>query len=55
MNRYNGWLADLPAHLGPEPIMTVTRSVADVLSEDLVFEVDCIDRMHCNVYVPQLQ
>jgi hypothetical protein len=36
-------------------MMTVARSVGDVLSEHVVFEVDCIDRMFCNVYVPQLQ
>jgi hypothetical protein len=35
--------------------MTVARSVADVLSEHVVFDVDCIDRMYCNVYVPGLQ
>ena len=35
--------------------MTVTRSVGDVLSEHVVFEVECIDRMYCNVYVPGLQ
>ena len=38
-----------------EPIMTVARSVADVLSEHVVVQVDCIDRMYCNVYVPGLQ
>jgi hypothetical protein len=36
-------------------MMTVARSVGDVLSEHVVFEVDCVDRMYCNVYVPQLQ
>jgi hypothetical protein len=35
--------------------MTVARSVADVLSEHVVFEVESIDRMFCNVYVPGLQ
>jgi len=35
--------------------MTVARSVADVLDDHVVFEVECIDRMYCNVYVPQLQ
>jgi hypothetical protein len=35
--------------------MTVARSVADVLSEHVRFEVECIDRMYVNVYVPQLQ
>jgi hypothetical protein len=35
--------------------MTVARSVADVLTDHVVFEIECIDRMYCNVYVPQLQ
>ncbi|WP_270923544.1 hypothetical protein [Mycobacterium xenopi] len=35
--------------------MTVARSVGDVLSEHVVCEVQCIDRMYCNVYVPGLQ
>jgi hypothetical protein len=35
--------------------MTVARSVADVLAAHVVFEVECIDRMFCNVYVPGLQ
>ena len=35
--------------------MTVARSVADVLTEHVRFEVECIDRMFLNVYVPQLQ
>ena len=35
--------------------MTVARSVADVLTEHVRFQVECIDRMFLNVYVPQLQ
>ena len=35
--------------------MTLPRTVADVLSEHVGFEVECIDRMYLNVYVPQLQ
>ena len=35
--------------------MTVARTVADVLTEHVTFEVECIDRMYLNVYVPQLQ
>ena len=35
--------------------MTLPRTVADVLSEHVAFEVECIDRMYLNVYVPQLQ
>jgi hypothetical protein len=32
--------------------MTVARSVADVLTDHDVFEVDSIDRMYLNVYLP---
>jgi hypothetical protein len=35
--------------------VTVARSVADVLTDHVVFEVECIDRMYLNVYVPGLQ
>ncbi len=35
--------------------MTVARTVADVLDDHVVFEVECIDWMYLNVYVPQLQ
>jgi hypothetical protein len=37
------------------PAMTVARTVADVLTDHVVFEVECIDRMYLNVYVPGLQ
>ncbi|MCA1703260.1 MAG: hypothetical protein LC808_08285, partial [Actinobacteria bacterium] len=35
--------------------MTVARTVADVLADHVVFEVECIDRMYLHVFVPQLQ
>jgi len=35
--------------------MTLPRSAADVLREHVVFELECIDRIYCNVYVPKLQ
>ena len=35
--------------------MTLPRTAADVLAEHVVFEVECIDRMYLNVYVPGLQ
>jgi hypothetical protein len=35
--------------------MTVPRSVADVLADHVTLEVECIDRMYLNVYVPKLQ
>jgi hypothetical protein len=34
--------------------MTVARSVADVLDDHVTFEVECIDRMYLNVWVPRL-
>ena len=34
--------------------MTVARSAGDVLSDHTVFEVECIDRMYLNVWVPRL-
>ena len=34
--------------------MTVARSAGDVLSDHTVFEIDCIDRMYLNVWVPRL-
>jgi hypothetical protein len=45
----------LAACARPEPVMTLPRSAADVLSGHMAFEVECIDRMYLNVYVPQLQ
>ncbi|MDT2009063.1 hypothetical protein FXW78_42735 [Rhodococcus opacus] len=35
--------------------MTIPRSVADVLTTRTLFDVECIDRMYLNVYVPGLQ
>jgi hypothetical protein len=35
--------------------MTLPRTAADVVAEHVVFELECIDRMYLNVYVPQLQ
>jgi len=39
----------------PEPAMTLPRTVADVLADHVLFEIECIERVYCNVYVPQLQ
>ena len=35
--------------------MTVARTVADVLIEHTVFEVECIDRLYLNLYQPRLR
>lgn len=35
--------------------MNLPRTVADVIAEHTVFEMECVDRMYLNVYVPQLQ
>src|SRR4051795_9764626 len=39
----------------PEPEMSLPRSVAEVLADHVSLEVEGIDRMYLNVYVPQLQ
>src|SRR5271168_1457640 len=39
----------------PEPIMSIPRSVADVLQQHVTLEVEGIDRMYLNVYQPKLQ
>ncbi len=35
--------------------MTLPRSVHDVLTDHVQFEIECIDRMYLNVFVPELQ
>ena len=35
--------------------MSVARSVADVLRDHVVLELEALDRMYLNVYVPHLQ
>src|SRR5271154_936691 len=35
--------------------MTLPRSAADVLARHVIFELEGIDRMYCNLYVPRLQ
>lgn len=35
-------------------MMTVPRSVADVLTDHVALEVECVDRMYLNLYVPKL-
>jgi hypothetical protein len=35
--------------------MTLPRTAADVLSDHVSFEIECIDRMYLNVYVPGLR
>ena len=35
--------------------MTLPRTAADVLSRHVVFEIESIDRLYLNLYVPELQ
>jgi hypothetical protein len=35
--------------------MSISHSVADILVHHVTFELECIDRMYLNVYVPRLQ
>ena len=35
--------------------MSVPRNVAKIIQDHVTFELECIDRMYLNVYVPALQ
>jgi hypothetical protein len=35
--------------------MSIARSVAEILGEHVTLELECIDRMYLNIYVPRLQ
>jgi hypothetical protein len=35
--------------------MALPRTVAEILREHVTLQVECIDRMYLNVYIPQLQ
>lgn len=35
--------------------MSIPRSVAEIVREHVTLEIESIDRMYLNVYVPQLQ
>jgi hypothetical protein len=35
--------------------MSLPRTVAEILREHVTLDVECIDRMYLNAYVPQLQ
>ncbi len=39
----------------PEPIVSIPRSVADIIRNHVTLEVESIDRMYLNVYQPKLQ
>src|ERR1700736_2077099 len=39
----------------PEPAMSIARSAAEVLRDHVVLELEAIDRMYLNFYVPHLQ
>src|SRR5438093_1441539 len=39
----------------PEAIMSVPHSVSTILREKVILDIESIDRMYLNVYVPQLQ
>jgi hypothetical protein len=39
----------------PESEVNVSPSVAEILNNHVTFELECIDRMYLNVYVPSLQ
>jgi hypothetical protein len=50
-----GWQLIPKDRSQPEPQMSIARSVAEILSEHVTLELEGIDRMYLNVYVPRLQ
>ena len=38
----------------PTIAMTLPKNVAELQDENVVFELECIDRMYLNLYAPQL-
>ena len=48
-----GW--PVKAARRPEPRMSVARTVAEILAEHVTLEIEGIDRLYLNVYVPSLQ
>jgi glutamyl-tRNA reductase len=54
MNRLQRLVGLSLAARRPEPVTTVAHSVADVLDQHLVFEVESIDRMYLNMWQPRL-
>ena len=38
----------------PDTAMTLPKNVAELQGENVLFELECIDRMYLNLYVPQL-
>src|ERR1700730_7047970 len=39
----------------PEPVMSLPRTVADVINSHVTLELECLDRVYLNVYQPKLQ
>src|ERR1022692_1433355 len=39
----------------PEPLMSLPRTIADVLHKHVTLELECIDRLYLNFYQPHLQ
>ncbi len=46
-----GWLKDSRPP-DRSPVMTLPRTVSDVVAEHPLFEIECLDRMFLDVYVP---
>jgi hypothetical protein len=42
-------------HGRPELAVSLPHSVAEVIQKHVTLEVECIDRMYLNVYIPALQ
>jgi hypothetical protein len=39
----------------PEPVMSLPRTIAEVIDKHVTLELECLDRVYLNVYQPELQ
>jgi hypothetical protein len=51
----NGLDASEEAKPDERSVVKISQTVAEVLDQHVRMEMECIDRMYLNVYVPQLQ
>ena len=56
LSRQSGWCSPVMevTNAQPDTAMTLPKNVAELQGENVLFELECIDRMYLNLYVPQL-
>ena len=56
LSRQSGWCSPVMevTNAQPDTAMTLPKNVAELQGENVLFELECIDRMYLNLYVPEL-